>query len=55
MKAALSCYETYKQTIEQSGILQMIGDRVYFEIYGEDHKPPLTDLTEGIQEIKSFK
>jgi LmbE family N-acetylglucosaminyl deacetylase len=47
-KAALSCYETYRETIEKSGVLQAIGDRVHFEIYGEDHKPPLQDLTEGI-------
>ena len=47
-KQALSCYESYRQTIEKSGVLQMIGDRVYFEIYGEDHTPPLTDLTFGL-------
>lgn len=49
LKAALSCYETYRETIEKSGVLQMIGDRIYFEIYGEHHKPPLTDLTEGLE------
>lgn len=47
-KAALNCYETYRETIEKSGVMQTIGDRVYFEIYGEDHKPPLSDLTDGI-------
>lgn len=47
-KAALSCYETYKETIEKSGVLQMIGDRIYFEIYREDHKPPLMDLTDKL-------
>lgn len=48
LKTALSCYETYLETIEKSGVVQAIGNRVYFEIYGEDHKPPLTDLTAGI-------
>lgn len=47
-KQALRCYETYRQTIEKSGVLQMLGDRIYFEIYDEDHKPPLTDLTSGL-------
>jgi len=49
LKAALSCYETYRETIEKSGILQMAGDRIYFEIYGENHKPPLSDLTDAIE------
>lgn len=48
-KAALSCYETYRETIEKSGVVQTIGDRVHFEIYGEDHKPPLSHLTAGIE------
>jgi N-acetylglucosamine malate deacetylase 2 len=50
LKQSLACYETYKQTIEQSGITKMIGDRLYFEIYKEDHKPVLSDLTGGIGE-----
>ena len=41
LKAALSCYETYKETIEKSGVLEVIGDRIYFEIYKEDHKPAI--------------
>jgi hypothetical protein len=28
LKAALSCYETYKETIEKSGVLNLIGDDV---------------------------
>jgi N-acetylglucosamine malate deacetylase 2 len=49
LKAALSCYETYQEMIEKSGVIEKIGDKVCFEIFGEDHKPPLTDLTEGLQ------
>ena len=45
LKAALSCYETYREVIEKSGVVQKIGDKVHFEIFGEDHKPPLSDLT----------
>ncbi len=48
LKAALSCYESYRETIEKSGVAEAVGDRVYFEIYGEDHKPPLNDLTEKL-------
>ena len=48
LRHALSCYETYRETIEKSGIVNMIGDKVYFEIFDEDHKPMLADLTRGI-------
>lgn len=48
LKRALSCYETYRESIAKSGIVEMIGDKVYFEIYGEDHKPVLPDLTTGL-------
>jgi LmbE family N-acetylglucosaminyl deacetylase len=43
-KKALSCYETYQQTIEEIGVIEKIGDTVYFEIWGEKHNPPLNDL-----------
>ncbi|MCI0444967.1 PIG-L family deacetylase [bacterium] len=49
LKAALSCYETYREIVEKSGVIQRVGDKVYFEIFGEDHKPPLSDLTAGIE------
>lgn len=48
LKAALSCYETYKEIVQKSGVIQKVGDKVHFEIFGEDHKPPLNDLTAGI-------
>ncbi len=44
MKNALRCYATYKETIEKSHVLETIGDRIYFEIFGEDFTPPLADL-----------
>jgi N-acetylglucosamine malate deacetylase 2 len=47
-KKALSCYETYQATIKQSGVVEAIGDKVYFEIYQEDHKPPLANLTDKL-------
>lgn len=44
-KQCLSCYETYQQTIKESGVVEKIGDTVYFEFFGEDIKPPLDDIT----------
>jgi N-acetylglucosamine malate deacetylase 2 len=51
LKQSLGCYETYRETIERSGIIKMVGDRLYFEIYKEDHKPVLSDLTGGIKNL----
>ena len=48
LKNALTCYATYQETIEKSGVLEKIGDRIYFEIYGEDFSPVLHDLTEKL-------
>jgi LmbE family N-acetylglucosaminyl deacetylase len=49
MKRALDCYTTYQEVIEKSGIRDFYDNRLAdFEIYGEDHKPPLGDLTSFI-------
>lgn len=42
--AALDCYTTFQETIEKSGIKSFIKHQAVFEIFQEDHKPPLTDL-----------
>ncbi|WP_224999489.1 PIG-L family deacetylase [Cesiribacter sp. SM1] len=44
LKKALNCYETYQETIEEIGVVEKIGNTVYFEIWGEKHNPPLNDL-----------
>jgi len=49
MKKALGSYATYKDTIEKVGVVEKIGDRVYFEFYGEDFSPPLSDLTDRLE------
>ena len=48
MKRSLAAYTTYQETIEKSGVVEKIGDRLYFEIFGEDHDPVLTDLAGAI-------
>lgn len=45
MKRALACYPTYQSTIRETGVVDQIGDTLYFEIYGERHEPPLGDVT----------
>ena len=45
---ALDCYVTYQETIEQSGIKDLVQPQAVFEIYQEDHDPPLDDLLGGL-------
>ena len=43
-KRALDCYVTFQETIEKSGIKDLLPARVPFELYGESFEPPLEDL-----------
>jgi LmbE family N-acetylglucosaminyl deacetylase len=45
---ALDCYETFQETIEKTGIKDFIGHEAVFEIYQEDHAPPLGNLFESL-------
>jgi N-acetylglucosamine malate deacetylase 2 len=47
-RSALACYETYAETIREHDPLGRMDGRVYFEIFGEEHDPPLADLVEGL-------
>ena len=44
----LNCYESYQQTIKDSGVIEKIGDKIEFEIFGESFDPPLKNLTDNI-------
>lgn len=44
----LACYETYKDTIEESGVIEKVGKEMYFELYNEDFDPVLDDLTDQL-------
>lgn len=45
---ALDCYATFQETIEKTGIKGMVGLQAVFEIFQENHTPPLADLFEGL-------
>jgi len=47
--AALDCYETYQDVVEAHRPLQNVRNGTHFEIFGEDHSPPLSDLLEGLE------
>ena len=46
----LACYATYKDTIEESGVIEKIGDRLYFEIFNESFDPVLSDLGDKLRQ-----
>ncbi|MGE5498944.1 MAG: PIG-L deacetylase family protein [Syntrophothermus sp.] len=47
-KKALMCYKTYQEVIESTGIMNLLSDKIYFEIFREKFDPPLKDLCEGL-------
>lgn len=49
-REALHCYETYRPVIEEHRPLESVTDGVCFELFGEDHAPPLTSLLDAIEE-----
>lgn len=48
LKRSLACYKTYKDKIEESGVIDKIGNKVFFEFFNENFDPPLKSLTEKI-------
>lgn len=42
---ALDCYRTYQHVIARIDPAALSGDHQYFEIFQEEHRPPLQDLT----------
>lgn len=48
-RSALDCYVTFQETIEKTRIKEQIRNQVVFEIFQEDHAPPLQDLFEGFK------
>jgi hypothetical protein len=48
MSKALDCYVMYQNTIAASGVKEGTRNQVYFEIFGEDHKSPLQELTDKL-------
>ena len=50
MKSCLRCYETYQQTIEESGVVEKVGRAIPFEFYREHIDPPAEDLFAGLSD-----
>lgn len=48
-RKALDCYVTFQETIEKSGIKDFITHEICYEIFQEEHDPPLADLFDGLE------
>jgi LmbE family N-acetylglucosaminyl deacetylase len=48
-RKALECYVTFQETIEKSGIKDFITHEIYYEIFQEQHDPPLADIFDGLK------
>jgi len=44
LKKCLQCYSTYQETIEESGVVEKIGDKVYFEFFQEEMNPVANEI-----------
>ncbi len=51
MDDALDCYKTYTEVIEKSGVRLIDWHYAVFEIFQEEHDPPLTDLFEKLPAV----
>lgn len=47
-RKALDCYETFRETIERTGIKEKLFPEVAFEFYDESFDPPVADLFAGL-------
>lgn len=46
LKDALACYKTYQETIKSTGVVEEIGNKIHFEIFGEKFTATLSDITQ---------
>jgi hypothetical protein len=47
-RQALDCYVTYREMIERAGARRNIPREAVFEVYQEQHDPPLGSLFAGL-------
>ncbi|MBD3337425.1 MAG: PIG-L family deacetylase [Candidatus Eisenbacteria bacterium] len=43
-RRCLDCYVTYKETIAETRMRELLQDEIVYEFYREDFKPPLSDI-----------
>lgn len=48
LKATLDCYKSYKEIVVEYKVVEHVGNSVSFEIWDENHTPPITALEQGL-------
>lgn len=48
LKESLYCYETFIDVINETNVINHIGDKVHFEFFNEDYTDPVGDLSFGL-------
>ena len=51
-EAALACYETYREVVEQHQPLRHVADGIHFSFFREHHPLPLDDVFEALAVLK---
>jgi LmbE family N-acetylglucosaminyl deacetylase len=52
-REALYCYDSYRPVIDKHQPLRSVEDGVSFELFGEAYDPPLSGLTEDLEDLDS--
>lgn len=48
LKEALYCYQTFIEVIEQTNVINAIGDKVHFEFFNENYTVPVDQITHDL-------
>jgi len=48
LRESLFCYTTFMDVIKSTNVIERIGDRIHFEFFGENFKPPVNELNSGL-------
>ena len=48
LKEALYCYESFIDVINETNVIEHIGDKVHFEFFGENFEEPVGDISYGL-------
>lgn len=48
LKESLFCYESFLDVIEETNVIEHIGNKVHFEFFNEDYKNPVLELSHDL-------
>ena len=51
---SLDCYESYQEVVEKTGVRRIIEQPAAFELFQESYSPPLSCLSEALEDLPSM-